>query len=269
MQQLLSKHRYKKRKIQRRLSSGEAANRDAQFKKIARIIKKYKKVGNPVLSVDTKKKEPIGKLHREGSCYSKREISSYDHDFPTLAQGIAIPHGIYDVSRNKEHITIGTSCETSEFICDSIKQWWQEHGINTYPQASSILLLMDGGGSNSSRCYLFKQELEKLANAIKLEIRIAHYPPYSSKWNPIEHRLFPHVSRALQGVLLKDYNMLKELVEKTTTEKGLEVTASIMDQVYEKGKKVAKDFKANRKVLFDRFLGQWNYRVRPVSHSAP
>jgi hypothetical protein len=209
---LLHKHGYKRRKIQRRRSPGQVSNRNEQFENISKLRKQYSASQNPIISIDTKKKEFIGDLHRSGSAYSKEEIVSYDHDFPILAKGVAIPHGIYDIKKNTAHINIGTSYETSEFACDSLKKWWFEKGQGEYPNASSILMLMDGGGSNSSRRYLFKEGLEKLANEIGIEIRIAHYPPYSSKWNPIEHRLFPHITRSMQGVLLKDHNMVKELI---------------------------------------------------------
>ena len=123
---------------------------------------------------------------------------------------------------------------------------------------------MDGGGSNSSRRYVFKDGLQKLANEIGVEIRIAHYPPYASKWNPIEHRVFPHITRSMQGVILQDHEMVKELLEKTTTKKGLKVTASIMHKVYETGKNATKEIKKNLKIIFDDFLGIWNYRAVPM-----
>jgi len=264
VKRLLDKHGYKKRKIQRRLSSGEVAKRNEQFENISKLRKEYDESGNPIVSIDTKKKEFIGDLHRPGMAYSKEELISYDHDFPTLAKGVIIPHGIYDIKQNKAHINIGTSYETSEFACDSIKKWWFEKGQCDYPNASSILMLMDGGGSNSSRRYLFKEGIQKLANEIRIEIRIAHYPPYTSKWNPIEHRVFPHITRSMQGLLLKNHNMVKELLEKTTTKNGLKVSASIMNCLYEKGKKVSKTFKETMKIIFDKFLGQWNYRAIPI-----
>ncbi len=264
VKRLLDKHRYKKRKIQRRCSTGQAFHRNEQFENISKLIKEYSSNENPIMSIDTKKKEFIGDLHRAGAIYSKKEMVSYDHDFPTLARGVTIPHGIYDIKKNRAHINIGTSYETSEFACDSLEKWWLEKGRYDYPKATSILMLMDGGGSNSSRRYLFKEGLQKLANTIGIEIRIAHYPPYTSKWNPIEHRLFPHITRSMQGIILKDHNMVKELLEKTTTQKGLTVSASIMNRVYEKGKKVTKGFKETMKIIFDEFLGQWNYRAIPT-----
>ena len=223
---------------------------------------------NPVISVDAKKRELIGDLYRAGEVYSKEEIASYDHDFPHLSTGIAIPHGIFDLKKNKAHINIGTSHETSEFACDSLKKWWLEKGQFDYPNATSILMIMDGGGSNSSRRYVFKEGLQNLVNEIGIEIRIAHYPPYTSKWNPIEHRVFPHVTRAMQGVILSDHDMIKQLIEKTQTKTGLNVSVSIIDKVYELGKKATKGFKESMKIGFDEILGQWNYKATPIRFDA-
>jgi hypothetical protein len=213
--------------------------------------------------VDTKKKELIGNLFRKGSIYTTETIEVFDHDFPSLAEGVAVPHTIYDLARNEAYVSIGTSRDTSEFACDSIRQWWNNHGKKHYPTADSILMLMDGGGSNSSRHYIFKQDLQILADEIGVEIRIAHYPPYTSKWNPIEHRVFPHITRALQGVILTSHQLTKELMETTTTKKGLKVNACIINKIYETGRKVADDFKENMRIVFDDYLRQWNYRSAP------
>lgn len=264
VKKLLKKHGYKKRKIQKRLKTGTTKNRNEQFEKIHRFKKKYQKSSNPIISVDTKKKEPIGNLHRPGQVYSQEEIKTFDHDFKHLAKGTAVPHGIYDLKKNSATINIGTSYETAEFACDSIKKWWNKQGRNDYPKADSILMLVDSGGSNSYRHYIFKEELQKLVNEIDVEIRVAHYPPYCSKWNPIEHRLFPHVTRSMQGIPLKSYAIAKQLIEKTTTKTGLQVTANILKKAYKKGKKVADDFKLVMKIKFDKELGQWNYRAIPM-----
>lgn len=264
VKKLLFKHDYKKRKIQRRRTLKNVENRNEQFEKIAKLRQEYMQSDNPIVSVDAKKRELIGDLFRAGEVYSKEEVASYDHDFPYLASGVAIPHGIFDLKQNKAHINIGTSHETSEFACDSLKKWWDEHGKLDYPNATSILMLMDGGGSNSSRRYVFKEGLENLANEIGIEIRIAHYPPYTSKWNPIEHRLFPHVTRSMQGVILKNHKMVQQLIEKTQTKTGLSVSVSIMDKVYELGKKARDGFKESMKIVFDEVLGRWNYRAIPA-----
>lgn len=238
-------------------------NRNEQFENISQHVKEYKKTGNPIISMDTKKKEYIGNFYRNGHLYTTKPINTYDHDFNTFAEGIIIPHGIYDLKVNKGFINIGTSHETAEFTCDCIKNWWLICGMHQYPSANSILILCDGGGSNSSRHYIFKQHLQKLANDIGIEIRIAHYPPYCSKYNPIEHKLFPHVTRACQGVIFRSVELVKELIEKTRTEMGLGVIVKIIDKIYETGKKVSEGFKQNMKIIFDEYLPTWNYRAVP------
>nr|WP_290706604.1 ISAzo13 family transposase [Anabaena sp. 54] len=189
-----------------------------------------------------------------------------DHDFPSLATGIAIPHGLYDLKDNIGFIQIGTSHDTSEFACDSIRYWWNNYGKNRYQLATSILLLCDGGGSNSSRYYVFKEALQALVNEIGIEIRIAHYPPYTSKYNPIEHRLFPHLSRACKGVIFDSVNTVAKLMAKATTQKGLQVFTTIIDKAYQTGKKVAEGFKETMEIFFDDFLPQWNYTAKPQQH---
>ena len=168
---------------------------------------------------------------------------------------------------NTGYIQIGTSHDTSEFACDSFRHWWYIYGQKHYPETISILLLCDGGGSNSSRHDLFKQDLQILADEIGVEIRIAHDPPYCSKYNPIEHRFFPHVTRACQGVIFTSIELVKELMEKTHTKTGLTAFVHIIDRVYQTGRKVAADFKENMRIVFDNFLPGWNYRAIPLSLS--
>ena len=244
-------------------STGEHVNRNAQFERIAQLKASYQAAGNPVISVDTKKKELIGNLFREGRIYTTETVEVFDHDFPSLAEGVAIPHAIYDIALNEGYINIGTSRDTSEFACDSIRHWWNSYGKAYYPDADSILMLMDGGGSNSSRHYIFKQDLQALVDDIGVEIRIAHFPPHTSKWNPIEHRLFPHVTRSLQGMVLTTHELAKELIGTTTTKAGLKVFTSIINRVYKTGRKVAKGFKESMRILFDDKLAQWNYVANP------
>jgi hypothetical protein len=186
-----------------------------------------------------------------------------DHDWPSLAEGVAIPHGLYDLSRNEGYIQIGTSHDTGEFACDSLWYWWGNYGSKYYQMTDSILILCDGGGSNSSRHFIFKQDLQLLANDLGIEIRIAHYPPYTSKYNPIEHRLFPHVTRAFQGVIFETVEMVRELADKAKTKKGLQVFATILDGIYETGRKVTEEFKETMEIVFDDYLPQWNYTAVP------
>ena len=195
--------------------------------------------------------------------YTQAEIKVHDHDWVSLAEGVVIPHGLYDLSRNEGYIQIGTSHDTGEFACASVQYWWQHYGSKHYQTAGSILLLCDGGGSNSSRHYLFKQDLQTLVNKLGCEIRIAHYPPYTSKYNPIEHRLFPHVTRACQGVIFKSVELVEELIAKTKTKTGLQVFATILAGVYETGRKVTEEYKQNMEIVFDDYLPKWNYTAVP------
>ena len=262
---LFKKHGFVKRTAQKSLSSGkgDTKDRNTQFENIASLREQYESAGNPIISMDTKKKEALGNLYRSGTIYTTTVQEVFDHDFPHLADGIVVPHGLYDVIRNTAFINIGTSKDTSEFACNSIRQWWYNEGQNYYSDADSILLLCDGGGSNSSRHYIFKFDIQNLADELGIEIRIAHYPPYTSKWNPIEHRLFCHVTRALQGVAFTNYKIVKDLIESTTTKKGLTVTANIIKTVYEIGRKIPENFKNTMKIKFDDLLGKWNYRAVP------
>jgi hypothetical protein len=193
------------------------------------------------------------------------ELHTYDHDFPSYAEGVIIPHSLYDLQLNIGYIQLGTSHDTGEFACDSFRLWWMTYGRHLYPKATAILVLCDGGGSNSAQHYLFKQDLQALADELGIEIRIAHYPPYCSKYNPIEHRLFPHVTRACQGVIFTSIELVKELMEKTHTSTGLKAFVHIIDKVYETGRKVTADFKETIRIVFDEFLPQWNYRAIPIA----
>jgi len=176
--QLLKKHGYCLRKAQKRQSMKKSVpDRNEQFDNIVKLRSSYMEAGNPVISMDTKKKEHLGNFYRDGRLYTLEELKVYDHDFPSFAEGVVIPHSLYDLQLNIGYVQVGTSRDTSEFACDSFRHWWYDYGCKNYPNATSILVLCDGGGSNSSRHYLFKQDLQILADEIGIEIRIAHYPP--------------------------------------------------------------------------------------------
>jgi hypothetical protein len=264
VRQLLKKHNYRRRKAQKRTSRKNVAHRNEQFENIIRLKADYEAAGNPVVSMDTKKKEHLGNLYRDGQLYTLEEVRTLDHDFVSYAEGIVIPHSIYDLKHNRGYINLGTSHDTSQFACDSLRNWWYNQGRALYPEATALLILCDGGGSNSSRHYIFKEDLLKLADEIGIDIRIAHYPPYCSKYNPIEHRLFPHVTRACQGVVFENIELVKELMAQTTTTKGLTVTVEIIDKVYELKRKVANGFKETMRIVFDKVLPQWNYTAVPI-----
>ena len=236
-------------------------DRNKQFEKIAVCREKYEKTDNPIISIDAKKAEKIGDLHRNGSLECQKALECFDHDFPSLATGEIKLYTVYDLKNNEAFVNIGTSNDTSEYACDTITLWWNTLGKTKFPNADWLLCLADGGGSNSSRSNLFKEDLQHAANKTNLDIHVSHYPPGTSKWNPIEHRVFPHITRAMSGVLLTSVNLAKELINTTTTSTGLKVFARISSKIYEKGREVADDFKDNVNIFFDKVLGQWNYVV--------
>jgi hypothetical protein len=263
VQQLLELHDLGRRQAFKNRTMGQHQDRNAQFENLARLKAQYLDSVNPLLSIDTKKRELLGLFYRDGQLYVQQTQLVWDHDFPSFGTGVVIPHGLYDLKRNSAYLNLGTSHDTSEFACDSLWQWWQDVGQVQYPKAKSLLLLCDGGGSNSSSRYLFKEGLQALSQRMGLELRVAHYPPYTSKYNPIEHRLFPHVTRACQGVILQTVEQVRYYMAKTKTTTGLNVLVNILDKVYATGKKVAKDFKKTMRILFDDFLPKWNYRAVP------
>ena len=252
LRQLLKKLGFVKRKAHKTLAMGSHPDHDAQFQNIAKLKQEFLDAGQPVLSIDTKKKEHLGTFYRDGKLYSRDEIRVYDHDFPSSATGVVIPYGIYDLAANKAHVTLGASHDTSEFACECLAQWWAEHDGEQYPEATKLLILCDGGGSNASNCHVFKEELQRVADRLGLEIRVAHYPPYCSKYNPIEHRVFPHVARA--GVVFETVELVSDLISRTRTQTGLSVTTSILDRVFETGRKVAANFHETCRILRDELL---------------
>ncbi len=263
VKQLLRKHGYVTRKAQKAKAMGKHPDRNQQFENIARLTREYRESDDPILSMDTKKKELIGNFYRAGHLLAQGVLKTFDHDFPSAASGVIIPHGLYDLKRNEGHVNLGTSHDTGEFACDSIERWWEGQGRAHYPRATSILLLCDGGGSNSSSQYLFKEDLQRLVDRLGIEIRVAHYPPYTSKFNPIEHRLFPHLTRACQGVIFESVELVKELMEKAKTRTGLRVTVDILDKVYQTKRRYAEGFKENMQIVFDEILPKWNYTAVP------
>jgi hypothetical protein len=238
-------------------------NRNAQFKNIAKFRDYYLARNYPVLSVDTKKKELLGRFYRSGTCLSQGPRTCYDHDFASFSQGKVVPHGIYDLGRNAGHITLGESKDTAEFSVDCLRQYWRQIGSQYYPAGLPLLLLLDGGGSNGCRNRLFKQELQDWADEEGLNIRVAHYPAYCSKYNPIEHRLFPSITQAWKGIMLDKVETMKTLIEKRTAslKSGLTVTVDTLDQAYDSGVKVFDNFLDFCDIRFDGFLPDRNYRV--------
>lgn len=253
------------RKIRKTKAGGQNPDRDTQFQNIAQLIEDYKHTGNPYFSVDTKAKEFQGQLFRQGRVRCTKAFEAFDHDFPSWADGVIIPHGIFDPLRNRGHINIGLSHDTTEFACDSFKWYWNRIGRRCYPDADSILLLVDGGGSNSAMKYIFKHDLQAIVNQIGVEIRVAHYPSYCSKYNPIERRFFPHISRVCTGMLFDTLERVVELMRKATTSTGLTTTVNVIRRIYETGREATEAIKETIRstIRFHKILPKWNYTVKP------
>lgn len=251
------------RKMVKNIAGGKSSDRGAQFDRIDQLINQYTEAGNPYFSIDTKAKEHLGQLYRVGRVRTTEPFRAFDHDFPSWADGTVIPHGIYDPMRNRGHINLGISRDTSEFAVESLSWYWNRIGKQCYPDANSILLLCDCGGSNSANRYLFKHYLQELVNSIGIEIRVAHYPSYCSKYNPIERRFFPHVGRACSGMLFDSIGTVIDLMRQAKTQTGLRTTVNLMRGLYETGQKATESMKAALRTTYDTFIPRWNY-VTPV-----
>lgn len=253
---------YGYRKQTKQLATGNYGKRDAQFKVICSLVLAMS-LESPVLSIDCKKKERLGNLYRNGKCFCTQAIKVFDHDYEHLSQGKVIPHGIYDIQANKGYISIGGSSETADFILDNLLWWWWEYGINQYPGAKNILLLCDAGGANSYRHHIFKDRMMKFAKQTGLSVIVCHYPPYCSKWNPIEHRLFSHVHRAMEGAVFADYKTIQHLIEQTSTKTGLSVVVRMNLKEYQTGLKIDKENMDKGRIIFHPEIPDLNYRIYP------
>ncbi len=242
---------------------GKAPERDAQFRYINEQAKKFTAQGDPVISVDAKKKENVGEFKNQGRTWRKTgqpvEVNVYD--FASLGVGKAIPYGIYDVNRNEGMVNVGISYDTSEFTVESIRRWWLMFGRDHYPTAGGLLICADGGGSNGSRRRGWKFFLQKLSDQIGIPITVCHYPPGTSKWNKIEHCMFSFISMNWRGQPLVSYETVIKLIGGTTTNKGLSVAARIDEQEYEKGIKFSDDDMAQLQIQPHLLHPKWNYSI--------
>jgi len=239
-------------------------HRDEQFQYIAQLRAEYEQHDWPVLSIDTKKKEILGNFHHPGRAITDGRVRVQDHDFVTAEQRL-VPYGVYDTLRNEGFLYLARGADTSELACDAIWRWWQRMGRRHYWWAPRLLLLCDCGGSNGRRQHRFKEELCYLAGDLRCDIQVAHYPPGCSKYNPIEHRLFCHVSRALQAVVLKTIQVAKDFISRTKTATGLRVVVEIARRMYQKGLKATRNFLDNNPIRFDDFLPELNYTASWIS----
>jgi hypothetical protein len=240
-------------------------DRNAQFEFIAKRVKTVQRRRDPALSVDTKKKELIGLKKNAGKVLVRKgqPTKVEVHDFPDEMQGKAVPYGVYDISLNEALVSIGNSGDTAEFAVAALRMWWKKLGRKKYKKCKGLLITADSGGSNSYRNRLWKLELQRLANELGAPIEVCHYPPGTSKWNKIEHRLFCHITRSWQGVPLESLEIIVKLIGATRTREGLEVHAWIDDNIYETGRKVTDEELEACTVRKNKFHGEWNYTILP------
>lgn len=257
---------YSKQQNQKMCQLGaEHPDRDAQFCFINEISTDFLNNGEPVISVDTKKKENIGNFKNNGAEYrpvkSPRKV--LDHDFPLPELGKVSPYGVYVLNDNTGFVNLGLSHDTPEFAGESVSQWWRCIGKNTFPNAGRLYITCDSGGSNGCRIWLWKHYLQELANETQLEIHVSHFPPGTSKWNKIEHRLFCYISKNWEGQPLIDIETVVNLIGSTTTEKGLSVICHVDDRHYETGKKITVEQKENINIDYVGPNKVWNYIIKP------
>lgn len=247
---------------------GSHPDRNAQFEHLNSKVKRYLGRKEPVISVDTKKKELIGDFKNGGRELRPKGIPEKVrvHDFLIPELGRANPYGIYDIGRNTGWVSVGLDHDTAEFAVASIRRWWQSMGRQAYPKATRLLITADGGGSNGSRVRLWKLELQKLANETGLKIAICHFPPGTSKWNKIEHRLFSRITQNWRGKPLISVEVIVSLIAATTSTTGLKVHSEVDTRIYPKGVKVSDQEVAQINLQRDEFHGEWNYEIHPNSH---
>ena len=248
-----------RRQMVKTLAMGESKDRDAQFKNIAKLKKQYFRRGWPVLSIDTKKKELLGTFFRRGTARTNGQARVFDHDFPSAADGKVIPYGVYDLATNEGFVLLATGSDTAELACDAIRRWWFRLGQTKYADAEGMLLLADCGGSNGYRLPLFRERLCEVATRLQVSIRVAHLPPYCSKYNPIDHRLFCHLGRSLSGVVCRSVENVRDALVGTTTSTGLRVVVEIARRVYQSGVKASEHFRNNEPIIRHHHLSAFNY----------
>ena len=262
---LLKENDYSLQANKKNIEGSSVPERDAQFRYINEKAKEFINQEYPVISVDAKKKENVGEFKNPGRTWEKKgkakEVNVYD--FPSLGIGRATPYGIYNLKRNEGMVNVGMSYDTSEFAVESIRQWWLMFGRNNYPDAKGLMICADGGGSNGSRNKGWKFHLQELVNQIKIPITVCHYPPGTSKWNKIEHRMFSFITMNWKGKPLVSFETIIELISGTKTNKGLTVASLLDEKEYNKGVKFSDEDMARLKIEYHSLHPKWNYSLSP------
>lgn len=263
--ELLKSQGYSLQSNRKTLEGAQHPDRNEQFEHIARRVKARRHRGEPAISVDTKKKETLGNLKNSGKTYRRKgqPLKVKTHDFPDKTLGKAVPYGVYDLQHNEAGVSIGISHDTAQFAMAAIRRWWKELGCQRYAAPRRLLITADSGGSNSPRTRLWLTELQLLADEMQMILEVCHYPPGTSKWNRIEHRLFCHITRNWKGIPLETLEIVVSLIGSTTTEEGLEVHAWLDSESYEKGRKVSDQELSEVRIKRNTFHGEWNYEIHP------
>lgn len=251
------------RQISKSQAMGHSEHRNEQFETMFSWREKFLANGWPVLSVDTKKKELLGKFFRIGRAWTDGKPQAWDHDFPSSSWGKVIPYGVYDLARNDALMYLAQGTDTGRLAVDAIRRWWYRMGKWKYETDSPILLLADCGGSNGYRVKLFHDQLQQLSNRLNRTIRVSHLPPYCSKYNPIDHRVFCHVARSLQSLLLTSIEVIRDAIAQTKTRTGLKVTVELARKAYPAKEKATDQYLENESIIRDKKLKQFNYKFKP------
>jgi len=263
VRRLLHQQGYILRANRKRLNTKQDPDRDQQMRYLARQRRAYRKAGDPVISVDAKQRELIGLFKKPGRTWRQQRLDVWESDYPTQAEGVAIPYGIYDVTRNTGFVVVGTSHQTPEFATAVIRRWWMKEGQRIYEKKKQVLIEADCGGANSHRCWLWKWGLQQIADEFGLTITVTHLPTSASKWNPIEHKLFCHIELNWAGQPLVSYETVLKYIRTTRTETGLRCQAYLDTKKYKTGLKITPQQKAQLNLKPHRVLPQWNYTIHP------
>jgi transposase len=249
------------------LEGRQHPDRDARFQYLNRRVKAFQRQGQPVVSVDTKKKELVGKFRNGGREWQPlgQPERVKGHDFPDEALGKVIPYGVYDMAANTGWVSVGVDHDTAEFAVETLRRWWHHMGHEAYPQATRLLITADGGGSNGSRCRLWKVELQKLADELGLQLSVCHFPPGTSKWNKIEHRMFCHITENWRGRPLVSREVVVNLIGHTTTKTGLAIRSALDENRYPTGREITDQQMGGLSLKREQFHGEWNYTIKPRS----
>jgi hypothetical protein len=260
---LLRERDYSLKSNRKSIASTHDSQRDRQFRYIDQQRRAFEKAGNPVISVDTKKKELIGRFKKPGRTWRQSALQVNDHDFPSQAEGKAIPYGIYDLTHNSGYVLLGTSHETPEFATAAIRRWWLVRGQRSYAGTERLLIQADCGGANSNRSWRWKSGLQQLADEFQLTITVTHYPPSASKWNPIEHRMFSLISANWAGQPLVSYETVLKFIRTTHSKSGFECQARLDRTIYPTKVKLSPARRAQINCRAHRLYPHWNYTIRP------